>query len=113
MPIAGVWPPVTGTLASSLLLSAMCMCVGIGMLLAGKRFTLGSVMFAIVGLAILFAGSLRHIGSTEQESGLFEACFRMILWVAWLGCVGTYIAPKPVLSLTNVQRELVNARILA
>ena len=114
MPGASVWHSIREnfTFLALVLLSSMCMYVFTEMVLARKRVTLGSVMFAISGIAILFA-SLHWIRATEPGSWLLAASFLTSILPGWLMCLETLMTARRRTPLTAAQRTVIAGRILA
>jgi hypothetical protein len=79
---AGVWHSMTNSLPLQVLLSmsGLCVIVVVWMLRTRKRFTLGSVMFAVIGIALLIAELLHrtqthgHAAPSLQGSLLIFVC---------------------------------------
>ena len=110
---AGAWHSMAHSLPLLLLLStsALCVIVVIWTLRTRTRFTLGSVMFAVVGIALLIAELLHHTQTRGAAS--LEGSFLILLWCGWLSFLPAFLAPKQRIPLTNAQWFEIDSRILA
>jgi hypothetical protein len=94
-------------------LSAVCALVVIWKLRARKRFTLGSVMFALVGIAVLVAVSRLCIQISGHDASLFGLVFLSVLWTGWLSSLDSILTRNRRRSPTQEQWSAIDAGILA
>ena len=111
----GVWRLMTACLPLLWLVSltAVCLVVVVWTLRARKRFTLGSVMFAIVGIAVLVAVSQLCIQISGHDASLFGLVFLSVLWAGWLSSLDSILNPERRRSPTQEQWCAIDAGILA
>ena len=112
---AGVWHSMMHSLPLQVLLSmsGLCVIVVVWTLRTRKRFTLGSVMFAVVGIALLIAELLHRTQTHGHGAPSLQGSLLILLWCGWLSFLPAILAPKQRMPLTNAQWSKIDARILA